>query len=732
LLIIALVVCVVSCATGLAVYARAASAIKAARVGWSAFAGLVTGSGVWATHFLSMLAYDSKITIAYAFDLTALSLLAAIAILSCGFFTAARSHKTWGRMIGGAIVGGGVAAMHFVGVAAMSGPVILGWDHTLVAAAVLIALVGGAAAMAAAGLGVPARRAAAAAGLLALTICGLHFTAMAAINLAPMPLGRALHGVLSRMPLALDVAGVTALILGASVAMLTVSRMSAHAALRSLQSALDVAPSAIAFFDREQRLTFWNQAYADLFKAFGVVPVLGLRFEAILAATVAAGVPYRVTPETAQAGAFSANNPPDELLLPDGRLIHGKVSPTRDGGMVAVLFDVTSTHQAERLAQEARERAEAANRAKSEFLANMSHEIRTPLNGVLGMAHVMEAGPLEPAQRERLKVLTSSGEGLLSLLNDVLDLAKVEAGQLTLDDRTFDLEAALRPSFEAFAVSAQLKGVTFDATFEPGAMGGWRGDPARLRQIVSHLVANAVKFTSAGGVKVRVAAALDGLRVTVSDTGIGIRPDQIARLFEKFTQADGSNTRMFGGTGLGLAICRDLAALMGGDITAQSVQGAGSTFTLFAPLGHLSTAAPAGAAGAPKASCDRVRVLAAEDNLTNQKVLAALLEPLGVDLVMTSDGDEAVAAFQAGDFDLVLMDIQMPRLGGVKATAAMRSWEKFHGRPRTPILAVTANVMTHQTGAYLAAGMDGVIPKPIDPAKLYAAVAGALPLLAAA
>ena len=396
-----------------------------------------------------------------------------------------------------------------------------------------------------------------------------------------------------------------------------------------------------------------------------------------------------------------------------------------------MLFDVTQARQAEKDAHEARERAEAANRLKSDFLATMGHEIRTPLNGVLGMAHVMAAGPLEPAQREKLRIIKTSGESLLTLLNDMLDLAKIEAGYMKLDDATFDLAAVLSSACDGFAVMAAEKGVKFDLRVSEAAAGAWRGDAQRLRQVVSNLVANAVKFTSIGAVGVVVDATESGLRIMVRDTGIGMKPEQIPQLFEKFVQADSSSTRRFGGTGLGLAICRQLTELMGGTLTASSIEGQGSVFTFEAPLVRVAPA-PAVERVAPTAPTGRLRILAAEDDHINREVLAALLEPLDADLVFAADGEAAVEAYRRGGFDVVLMDIRMPKMSGVEATKAIRDWEDQRGLPRTPILAVTANLMTTHVTEYMAAGMDAVIGKPIDARKLLAALADISPLARAA
>jgi signal transduction histidine kinase/ActR/RegA family two-component response regulator len=377
---------------------------------------------------------------------------------------------------------------------------------------------------------------------------------------------------------------------------------------------------------------------------------------------------------------------------------------------------------------EARDAANAANIAKSQFLANMSHEIRTPLNGVLAMAQVMERGELPEAQRERLAIVRQSGEQLLAVLNDVLDLSKIEAGKLELSDHDFDLERLVGPVGDGFRAMASEKGLAFAVEIDPAAAGLWRGDSDRLRQILGNLVSNAIKFTAEGKVEARFECAdAGGLRLSVIDTGIGIPRDKVLTLFEKFTQADSSTTRQYGGTGLGLAICRELAQLMGGQISVLSEEDKGSTFIVELPFPRGLTADAADAPQAAAASQQRsVRVLAAEDNLVNQKVLKAIVEPMDVELALVSDGRAAVEAWRTGEFDVILMDIQMPVMDGIAAAKAIRAVEKAEKRERTPILALTANALVHQVEEYLAAGMDGHVAKPIEISKLYDAMSRVL------
>jgi signal transduction histidine kinase/ActR/RegA family two-component response regulator len=377
---------------------------------------------------------------------------------------------------------------------------------------------------------------------------------------------------------------------------------------------------------------------------------------------------------------------------------------------------------------EARDQANAANVAKSQFLANMSHEIRTPLNGVLAMAEVIDRGELPPVQRERLKVVRESGEQLLAVVNDVLDLSKIEAGRLELIDQDFEIESVAQSVRQSFGVMAREKGLAFDVEISPRAAGAWRGDRDRFRQIFSNLASNAVKFTTKGRVVAKFEPAeAGGLRLTVADTGIGIPPEKILTLFEKFTQADSSATRQYGGTGLGLAICRELAQLMGGRISVTSEVDRGSTFVVELPFkrgGEHPQAEPEFVA--PEIEHRNVRVLAAEDNPVNQKVLRAIVEPLELQLSLVSDGRSAVEAWRKGDFDVILMDIQMPVMDGITAAKTIRAAEAQEHRPRTPILALTANALVHQVEEYLAVGMDGHVAKPIEIAKLFDALSRVL------
>ena len=393
--------------------------------------------------------------------------------------------------------------------------------------------------------------------------------------------------------------------------------------------------------------------------------------------------------------------------------------------MVGALLNITERKRIEVALRQAKEEAEAANRAKSAFLATMSHEIRTPLNGVLGMAQVMAADDLADRQRERLDVIRRSGETLLAILNDVLDLSKIEAGKLDLEAVEFDLDELAEGVSATFRSLAGGKGLDFGVEIAPQARGVYRADSVRLRQVLFNLLSNALKFTEQGEVRLRLDRQGDDLILQVADTGIGLTPEQLTRLFDKFEQADVSTTRRYGGTGLGLSICRELVELMGGTIEVESAPGEGACFTVRLPLpwvGPAGSAATSPAEPGEIAPPRPVRVLAAEDNAVNRMVLTAMLQQAGLEPVVVSDGAEAVDRWRAEPWDLILMDVQMPGMDGPEATRIIRAEEAATGRARTPIIALTANAMAHQVADYLACGMDEFVAKPLEIALLFAAM----------
>jgi len=363
-------------------------------------------------------------------------------------------------------------------------------------------------------------------------------------------------------------------------------------------------------------------------------------------------------------------------------------------------------------ARAARREADQANTAKSRFLANMSHEIRTPLNGVIGMAQVMAGDALEDRQRERLSIVQQSAQTLLDLINQILDLSRIEAGRLDVVLQPVDADTLVAEVAATLAPLAGSKGLAFHVE-SPGL--GWvQADPVRLRQILFNLLSNAIKFTNEGEVALAVARRDGGAVFTVSDTGRGIPADQIDRLFERFAQIEAEADDRRDGAGLGLSIVAALVKLLGGRISVESEPGQGARFTIDLPLASVAPVENALAPEPDEAASHALRVLVAEDHPVNQQVIRELLRQVGIEVEIVEDGQAAVEAVQAQAWDLILMDVQMPRMDGPTATRVIRDREAANGSPRVPIIALTANTMVDQIDDYIAAGMDSVVGKPVD------------------
>ena len=388
-------------------------------------------------------------------------------------------------------------------------------------------------------------------------------------------------------------------------------------------------------------------------------------------------------------------------------------------GYRGVGSDVTQLYSAMR-------RAEESSRAKSAFLANMSHEIRTPMNGILGMAEILSASLTEPEQKRMIATMRESGEILMNILNDILDVSKIEAGKLELDAVPFRPVEIARRVESLHTNRAQEKGISFAVMTGRGAEIERIGDPHRIHQVLQNLVSNAIKFTEEGEVTVTVRGGAQGgpLVIEVQDTGIGMTEAQTARIFEDFVQADNSTSRRFGGTGLGMAIVRKLIEAMQGEVALESRSGRGTRVRVSLPLALAPSAGRAPGSAADEAAPDRLppglTVLAADDNRTNRMVLEAMLHSLGVRATVVEDGEAAIEAAAAAHYDLLLLDISMPGLDGIETLAAIRRAERAAGQPPTPAIAVTANAMKHQVALYLNQGFAGHIPKPIRARELGA------------
>ncbi len=398
--------------------------------------------------------------------------------------------------------------------------------------------------------------------------------------------------------------------------------------------------------------------------------------------------------------------------------------------IVGVIEDITEQRATEQALALAAERAEAANRSKSEFLANMSHEIRTPLNGVVGIADVLAKSDLSPADRELVEIIRSSGQTLDRLLSDVLDVSRIESGRLEIQREPFHLADLVRTVATLAEPLARRKDLRLIVDISPEAESWVMGDVVRVNQILTNLISNAIKFTEAGQVAVSLDCGWDErdtilARFDVRDTGVGFDPANKDAIFGRFQQADGSITRRFGGSGLGMSISRQLAEMMDGTVDCDSRPGEGSVFSLRLPLQRAQSHAETAAQDAPADTVDTrapLRVLLAEDHPVNRKVVALMLSQVGAELTSVEDGAQALKAFEAARFDVVLMDMQMPVMDGLTATRAIRARERLAALEPTPIFMLTANALGEHVEACREAGADMHISKPVTSAALLAAL----------
>ena len=500
-----------------------------------------------------------------------------------------------------------------------------------------------------------------------------------------------------------------------ALASLAADEMEAHASRATIDAFIDNAPISLVMTDMDLRILRVSQTWSGLYRksARDVVGVpLGEVFPGL--AHDWSQVFARVLAGAAERGVSRS----DATSRGPGRWFKWSAAPWHDAvgrisGLLIASQDVTDL-------ENAREAAERTSQAKSDFLANMSHEIRTPMNGVLGVVSALARTPLTPDQTAMVSLIERSGQALNTLLSDVLDVSRMEAGQLSLTSAPFDLALMMDDLADLFAPLAAEKSLTLSVGRLPKPT--WvLGDSVRLRQVLSNLLTNGLKFTDQGGVEVETTGpdAAGLLRFVVRDTGIGFVSDQAEALFDRFHQADASATRRFGGAGLGLAISRDLARMMDGDLSAVGVPGVGASFTLHVIMPQTAQLAPV---SAPALEVPAIRVLLAEDNPVNQQVVRLILDQVGADLTVVENGHQALEAFKGDTFDLVLMDMQMPVMDGLAAVRAIRAFESEQARQRTPIKTLSANALEEHRQAALSAGADDHIAKPITAESLIHAV----------
>jgi signal transduction histidine kinase/NO-binding membrane sensor protein with MHYT domain/CheY-like chemotaxis protein len=712
----AALVCVIASSTAFAFHARGLKASGGLRGAWLSLTGLVAGSGVWATHFLAMLAYQPTLKIGYDLRETAVSLLVAVLGMGLGFSLPAWRRDKGIDLVGGAVAGASIAVMHYTGIDAIRTQADVSCDMGYVAASILIAVAGGMAAFSVRER-VKGRWAwTLPAGVFVLGIVGLHFTAMTAVTLLPDPGLTMPAEVMGRVGLALATAALAAFILLACASLVLMERLGQRNSFANLRHALNAVPAGLAFFDPADRLKVWNGAYAELMAGCGIEVEPGTPRRAHIEAAAAAGWFARGRVAELERRVQDGGS---EFHLPDGRWLRRESFRTDDGGGVAVLTDITAQKESAAAMVAARDAAEAANRAKTEFLANMSHEIRTPLNGVLGIAEVLTRTKLSAKQRELVGVIRQSGGLLNGLLADLLDLARVEAGAAELRPEPVDLAKLVASVKDLFASAAAEKGLQLRAVVEVGVDEAVDCDPQRLRQVLGNLLSNAIKFTDAGEVALTAVRTGDRVDFEVRDSGAGFDASEKAALFQRFRQADSSATRKHGGAGLGLAICDEYVRLMGGELACESAPGAGATFQFSLDLPPRAAPISPGVFSAqPERAQETFAVLIVDDNPVNRQVMALILDSVGIEHASAQNGAEGVEAMQTGAFDAVLMDIQMPVMDGLEATRRIRAWEHSVDRRRAPILIVSANCLKEHVDAGRAAGADGHLSKPISAAEL--------------
>ncbi|MCC6919343.1 MAG: response regulator [Alphaproteobacteria bacterium] len=740
LLVLAIAVCLAATFGSLQMLQRARVSGGALKAAWTGVAGISAGLGVWATHFTALTAYLPDLPLSFSYAPVFGSLAVSAVGFVVGYFILGSGTGAVRGLAAGIVWACSITAMHYIGMASLRDSGSLAWDARYVIGSVAISCpfaVGAAMVMAR-----PRRRPVLAGICLFLAIVALHFIGMAALTVG-LKTAEGSLSIIPRAELGAAVAvGALLVLLSGMVAMLMDLRaahrqQAENRKLRAAVARLETSEARYALAERIGQVGILDVDY--LSKTVWASPVIkdwhGIDanppFEGIHEYFLGFIHPDDVE-KPAQAFINAVSGGPADVQLRVRRVdglyrwhkFSVRVLLNSAGKTRRMMMAVMDIHDLVDSLEEARK----ANQLKSEFLANMSHEIRTPLNGVVGMAQLLQRSDLTPRQQQFSDTIIASSNALLSVINDILDLSKIEAGLLKLKTDWFNPRDVVLSAISVVSAAAHEKGLAIESAIARDADGRVMGDADRLGQVLINLLGNAVKFTDHGEISVHVLRkGGDVVRFEVKDSGPGIPLEQQDLIFERFRQGDGSPTRRYGGTGLGLSICKQLVDLMGGHIGVKSRPGEGSTFWAeigLQPAVETRSEDTAASSSAPLRST--ARILVAEDNSINQQVILEALRALGItDVVAADNGAAALEKLRSFQFDAVLMDISMPVMSGAEAICEIRRSDAAFSA--IPIVAVTANAMKGDCETYLALGADAYIAKPIDVRLLHRALVRCIP-----